>query len=225
MCACRRRSMEGYVSLGSSPTGLVRRTSRAFVVGVAVRTPRTTLDEARRCHGGSPTRGGAVPDLPLIEAAKLWAKVSARTGAAYLTGRWGGCRVLVFENLERASEAEPSHSLFLGEAGEWPHPEQATTPVGGRGVDTGSPRATGRSCRCDRGRGGGEARPAAPEGARGHGIQAASEGAEAVRGLERFGLPPAEGRRCRTRGGQGGAVHRGPARRPRAGIRRRDRHD
>src|SRR3954454_5591594 len=125
MCACRRRSMEGYVSLGSSPTGLVRRTSRAFVVGVAVRTPRTTLDEARRCHGGSPTRGGAVPDLPLIEAAKLWAKVSARTGAAYLTGRWGGCRVLVFENLERASEAEPSHFLFLGEAGEWPVPDQA----------------------------------------------------------------------------------------------------
>ena len=93
-------------------------------------------------------------DVPLIKAAKLWAKVSARTGATYLTGRWGGCRVLVFENLERASEAEPSHFLFLGEAGEWPHPEQATTPVGGRGVDTGSPRATGRSCRCDRGRGG-----------------------------------------------------------------------
>ena len=79
-------------------------------------------------------------DLPLIKATKLWAKVSARTGAAYLTGRWGGCRVLVFENLERASEAEPSHSLFLGEAGEWPHPEQATTPVGGRGVDCGHRR-------------------------------------------------------------------------------------
>ena len=46
-------------------------------------------------------------DLPLIKAAKLWARVSARTGATYLTGRWGGCRVLVFENLERASEAEP----------------------------------------------------------------------------------------------------------------------
>ena len=59
-------------------------------------------------------------DLPLIKAAKLWAKVSQRTGATYLTGRWGGCRVLVFENLERASEAEPSHFLFLGEAGEWP---------------------------------------------------------------------------------------------------------
>ena len=68
-------------------------------------------------------------DLPLIKAAKLWAKVSSRTGAAYLTGRWGGCRVLVFENLERASEAEPSHFLFLGEAGEWPVPDQATVPV------------------------------------------------------------------------------------------------
>ena len=65
-------------------------------------------------------------DLPLIKAAKLWAKVSARTGATYLTGRWGGCRVLVFENLERTSEAEPSHFLFLGEAGEWPVPDQAT---------------------------------------------------------------------------------------------------
>ena len=64
-------------------------------------------------------------DLPLIKAAKLWAKVSQRTGATYLTGRWGGCRVLVFENLERASEAEPSHFLVLGEAGEWPHPDQA----------------------------------------------------------------------------------------------------
>ena len=68
-------------------------------------------------------------DLPLIKAAKLWAKVSARTGATYLTGRWGGCRVLVFENLERASEAEPSHFLFLGEAGEWPHADQATAPT------------------------------------------------------------------------------------------------
>jgi hypothetical protein len=68
-------------------------------------------------------------DLPLIKAAKLWAKLSQRTGAAYLTGRWGGCRVLVFENLERTSEAEPSHFLFLGEAGEWSVPDQATAPV------------------------------------------------------------------------------------------------
>jgi hypothetical protein len=70
-----------------------------------------------------------VTDLPLIKAAKLWAKVSARTGATYLTGRWGGCRVLVFENLERTSDAEPSHFLVLGEAGESPRPDQATAPV------------------------------------------------------------------------------------------------
>ena len=70
-----------------------------------------------------------MPDLPLVKAAKLWAKVSARTGAAYLTGRWGGCRVLVFENLERTSETEPSHFLFLGEAGEWPVPDQTTATV------------------------------------------------------------------------------------------------
>src|SRR5690348_14369558 len=74
-------------------------------------------------------RGGAMADLPLIKAAKLWARVSQRSGATYLTGRWGGCRVLVFENLERASEAEPSHFLFLGEAGEWPVPEQAAAPA------------------------------------------------------------------------------------------------
>jgi hypothetical protein len=70
-----------------------------------------------------------VTDLPLIKAAKLWAKVSRRTGATYLTGRWGGCRVLVFENLERTSEVEPSHFLSLGEASEWPHPDQANAPV------------------------------------------------------------------------------------------------
>ena len=74
-------------------------------------------------------------DLPLIKAAKLWARVSARTGATYLTGRWGGCRVLVFENLERTSEAEPSHFLFLGEAGEWP-------------TRTRRPRRDGRRSRC-----------------------------------------------------------------------------
>ena len=68
-------------------------------------------------------------DVPLIKAAKLWARVSARTGATYLTGRWGGCRVLVFENLERKSEAEPSHFLFLGEAGEWPVPDRAAAPT------------------------------------------------------------------------------------------------
>src|SRR4051812_805468 len=177
--------MEGFASLRSLLTGPVRPASRAFAVAGYHPYPHHVDGAGRRTwrrHGGGPMRGGAMADLPLIKAAKLWAKISQRTGATYLTGRWGGCRVLVFENLERASEAEPSHFLFLGEAGEWPHPEQATTPVGGRGVDTGSPRATGRSCRCDRGRGGGEARPAAPEGARGQGIQTAPAGAGGGRG-------------------------------------------
>jgi hypothetical protein len=66
-----------------------------------------------------------VTDLPLIKAAR----VSARTGATYLTGCWGGCRVLVFENLELQSDAEPSHFLFLGEAGERPAPDQAIAPA------------------------------------------------------------------------------------------------
>src|SRR4051794_24853146 len=116
----------------SLPTVPARPTSRAFVVP-GYRPRRHPVDGAGRRaqgrHGGGPTRGGDVTDLPLIKAAKLWAKVSARTGAVYLTGRWGGCRVLVFENLERASEAEPSHFLFLGEAGEWPHPDRANAPV------------------------------------------------------------------------------------------------
>src|SRR3954454_25076404 len=86
-------------------------------------------DEASAAASADGERDGSMTDLPLVKAAKLWAKVSARTGAAYLTGRWGGCRVLVFENLERRAEAGPSHFLFLGEAGEWPVPDQAATPV------------------------------------------------------------------------------------------------
>src|SRR3954451_14452001 len=113
-------------------TGPVRPASRAFAVAGCRPRPHLAGDagrRARRCHGDGPTRGGAVTDFPLIKAAKLWAKISQRTGAGYLIGRWGGCRVLVFENLERTIEAEPSHFLFLGEAVEWPVPDQATTTL------------------------------------------------------------------------------------------------
>ncbi len=51
----------------------------------------------------------------LIRAAKLWAKTSAKTGRPYLVGRWGGCRVLIFENSEEG-ERQPSHFLFIGDA-------------------------------------------------------------------------------------------------------------
>ena len=63
-------------------------------------------------------------DLPLTKAAKLWARVLARTEATHLTGRWGACQVLMFEYLECASDAEASHFLLLGEAGEWPGQER-----------------------------------------------------------------------------------------------------
>ncbi len=59
----------------------------------------------------------------LIRAAKLWAKVSAKTGGTYYVGRMGGCRVLVLENRDRQGDDEPTHWLLLGaaEAGqEWP---------------------------------------------------------------------------------------------------------
>jgi hypothetical protein len=52
----------------------------------------------------------------LIKAAKLWARVSAKTGATYYVGRMGGCRVLVLENRDRKGADEPSHFLFLGDA-------------------------------------------------------------------------------------------------------------
>src|SRR4051794_35666298 len=69
-----RWGMGGFASLGSLPTGPVRRTSRAFVVGGPSAAAGDAGRGARRRHGGGPTRGDAVTDLPLIKAAKLWAR-------------------------------------------------------------------------------------------------------------------------------------------------------
>ena len=52
----------------------------------------------------------------LIKAAKLWAKVSTKTGGTYYVGRMGGCRVLVLENRDRQGKDEPTHWLMLGDA-------------------------------------------------------------------------------------------------------------
>src|SRR4051812_50218367 len=100
------------------------------VLGMAVRNAGR---EARRCHGGGPTRGGAVSDVPLIKAAKLWAKVSQRTGATYLTGRWGGGRGLGFENLERTSggRGRATSSSWARAAG-GPAPTKRPRPGGRR---------------------------------------------------------------------------------------------
>src|SRR4051812_25294022 len=55
------------------PTGPARRTSRAFAVA-GYRPADDAGRGARRRHGDGPTRGDAVTDLPLIKAAKLWAR-------------------------------------------------------------------------------------------------------------------------------------------------------
>jgi hypothetical protein len=52
---------------------------------------------------------------PLIKAAGLWAKSSVK-GGQYLTGRMGGLKVLILENRDRKSDADPSHYLFFAEA-------------------------------------------------------------------------------------------------------------
>jgi hypothetical protein len=55
-----------------------------------------------------------------FQVAKLWSRVSQRTNRPYLVGRWGGARVLVFDNHERKSEDEPSHFLLLAQADDKP---------------------------------------------------------------------------------------------------------
>jgi len=52
---------------------------------------------------------------PLLKAAPLWQKSSAK-GGQYLTGRLGGMKVLVMENRDRRNDDDPSHHLFFAEA-------------------------------------------------------------------------------------------------------------
>jgi hypothetical protein len=52
---------------------------------------------------------------PLLKAAPLWQKSSAK-GGQYLTGRLGGVKVLILENRERQTDDDPSHHLFFAEA-------------------------------------------------------------------------------------------------------------
>lgn len=51
----------------------------------------------------------------LIQATGLWAKTSA-AGKDYLTGRLGGLRVLIMPNRDKATDADPTHVLLIGEA-------------------------------------------------------------------------------------------------------------
>lgn len=53
----------------------------------------------------------------LIKAAGLWRKTSA-AGNEYLTGRLGGLRVLIMPNKDKTTDADATHVLLIGEAGE-----------------------------------------------------------------------------------------------------------
>jgi hypothetical protein len=51
----------------------------------------------------------------MLKAAGLWAKTSAK-GGQYFAGRLGGVKVLILENRDRKSDADPSHNLFFVES-------------------------------------------------------------------------------------------------------------
>jgi hypothetical protein len=76
----------------------------------------------------------------LLKATGLWAKTSAKSGRQYLTGRLGGLRVLVFENVD-AGEGDPTHLLMLGEAEQRPAQRQEQAPSPRHGTDNGRDRA------------------------------------------------------------------------------------
>jgi hypothetical protein len=52
---------------------------------------------------------------PMLKAAGLWSKTSVK-GGWYLTGRFGGVKVLIMENRDRQGDDDPSHILYFTEA-------------------------------------------------------------------------------------------------------------
>lgn len=61
---------------------------------------------------------GAMTDRPdpllKIPACRLWQRTGS--GGPFLSGRWGGVRVLVIVNPDRADPDDATHLLVLGEA-------------------------------------------------------------------------------------------------------------
>ena len=51
----------------------------------------------------------------MLKAAGLWRRTSAK-GNEYFVGRLGGVKVLVLENHDKQSDADPTHNLFFAEA-------------------------------------------------------------------------------------------------------------
>lgn len=65
-------------------------------------------------RGDTGRGGGGAADAALIPVCRLYPKTSAK-GARYLTGRWGGARVLVLAKRD-GDDGEHSHVLTLAEA-------------------------------------------------------------------------------------------------------------
>ena len=51
----------------------------------------------------------------MLKATGLWRRTSAK-GNEYFVGRLGGVKVLVLENQDKQSDADPTHCLFFAEA-------------------------------------------------------------------------------------------------------------
>jgi hypothetical protein len=54
-------------------------------------------------------------NAPLFPACRLWERTSER-GNRYLVGRWGGVKVLVMPNRDRAGDDDATHVLLITEA-------------------------------------------------------------------------------------------------------------
>ena len=87
----------------------------------------------------------AQKNSPMLKAAGLWSKTSAK-GGQYLTGRLGGVKVLVMENRDRQSDDDPSHNLFFVEAADRRQggQERAQDRFGGAGATEPTPAAAER---------------------------------------------------------------------------------
>jgi hypothetical protein len=72
----------------------------------------------------------AYSSSPMLKAAGLWAKTSAK-GGQYFAGRLGGVKVLILENRDRKTDADPSHNLFFVESA--PKPANASDRHQGNG--------------------------------------------------------------------------------------------
>src|SRR5262249_43430153 len=61
---------------------------------------------------------------PLLKAAGLWQKTSAK-GNEYFIGGLGGVKILILANADRSTERDPTHSLFFAEAANRATPDRA----------------------------------------------------------------------------------------------------